>query len=231
MLMSTAVALGAGAGLVGGLANAGLQFAILNYQKGVQEDIFKREDNSIQRRVHDLRKAGLSPVLAAGQGAGTGGVVSTQAPQIDGISEGAQIALNMMKMKTDISATEAQEDLTRKNIEIAGTLLPAQLASIEAGIKQTDAQAYKLYQEGKRAKVEADNTVRTGATGTNFFSQVFKDISGFADKTITDVEKKKIENKVKGGIEGTKFFTPFWTKEGIERTKKQVEEMNRKQGR
>ena len=48
MLMSTAVALGAGAGLVGGLANAGLQFANLNYQKGVQEDIFNREDNSVQ---------------------------------------------------------------------------------------------------------------------------------------------------------------------------------------
>ena len=49
MLMSTAVALGAGAGLVGGLVNAGLQFANHNYQKGIQQDIFDREDNSIQR--------------------------------------------------------------------------------------------------------------------------------------------------------------------------------------
>ena len=194
MLMSTAVALGAGAGLVGGLANAGLQFANLNYQKGVQEDIFKREDNSIQRRVRDLRKAGLSPVLAAGQGAGTGGVVSTQAPQIDGISEGAQIALNMMKMETDIDATKAQQAYTDLQTKIAGELLPAQLAQIEAGIKNLDAQAYKTYQEAKKSKVEAENMSRTGSSGKNIFSEIFRDLGGVSNALI-ESERNKLGNK------------------------------------
>lgn len=50
------------------------QLEAYEYQKGLQEKIFQREDNSIQRRVADLRAAGLSGVLAAGQGARAGAV-------------------------------------------------------------------------------------------------------------------------------------------------------------
>ena len=36
------------------------------YQKNLQNQIFNREDNAVQRRVHDLQAAGLSKTLAAG---------------------------------------------------------------------------------------------------------------------------------------------------------------------
>ena len=43
--------------------NFQLQKENLAYQKDLQKIIFGREDNAVQRRVSDLRKAGLSPTL------------------------------------------------------------------------------------------------------------------------------------------------------------------------
>lgn len=61
--------------------NLALQKDNLAYQKDLQNTIFAREDNAVQRRVADLKAAGLSPTLAAGSSAGAGSVVSTSAPQ------------------------------------------------------------------------------------------------------------------------------------------------------
>lgn len=91
--------LSTGMNILGGLVNAGstiagtvdsiktnqknfdLQKENLAYQKDLQNRIFEREDNAVQRRVADLVSAGLSPTLAAGSSAGAGSVVSTSAPQ------------------------------------------------------------------------------------------------------------------------------------------------------
>lgn len=198
MLTAAAVLGGAGvaSNLLTGYINYKQQQDVLGWQKDLQRDIFTREDTSIARRVADLKASGLSPVLAAGQGAGTGGAVSVTPPQLN-LGDNAMVAMNLMKQEADISATRAQEAYTKLQQQRAEQLLPAELAQIEASIKNADAQTYKTYQDAKKAKVEADNMIRTGTSGQNTVSQWYRDLWGTSNKAIETIKKDQ-NNKAKG---------------------------------
>ena len=102
-------AMTSGGSIVQGYWNKKQQEKNLDYQKDLQAQIFEREDNSVQRRVADLKKAGLSPTLAAGSGAGAGSVISTQAPQMSGLE-------NLGK---SIETALAVKQLEQKNQDIS----------------------------------------------------------------------------------------------------------------
>lgn len=87
----------------------------LEYQKNLQKQIFAREDNATQRKVEDLRNAGLSPNIAIGSPAQAGAVVSTSAPQFNNPD------LDFINNIQHIQGI--------KNMELQNTLLRAQILS------------------------------------------------------------------------------------------------------
>ena len=198
MLTAAAVLGGAtvGSNLLTGYLNYKNQKDTLHWQKDLQREIFAREDTSIARRVADLKSSGLSPVLAAGQGAGTGGTISVTPPQLN-LGDSATQAMNLLKQEAEISATRAQEKYTKLQLQRGEQLLPAEIAQIEAAIKNADAQTYKTYQDAKKAKVEADNMTRTGTSGQNTLSQWYRDLWGTSNKAIEAIKKDQ-NNKAKG---------------------------------
>lgn len=149
--------------------NAYQQKKNYDYQKSLQNKMFDREDNSIQRRVADLRAAGLSPVLAAGQGASAGPVVATTAPQIGqmpDMSDAVNIFYNLMKMKADISKTEAETDY------------------INLQKKKTIADTHLVNLNSKEKSLDVNTQYQTGVPGSSMPGKIFNDVTGATTKAV-----------------------------------------------
>lgn len=156
-----AAAMGAGvaANLGVGLLNYGEQREQNTWMRHAQEYTWQREDNAVQRRVADLKAAGLSPVLAAGQGASTGSPIQLTPPKLE-IGDQAAMALGLMKMKADIDRTEAEKEAIKVQID----------KTINHDIPLTDAQkeatvATKRFTDTNTNKQAWDNDLNQN-TGT-----------------------------------------------------------------
>ncbi len=114
-----------------------------NYQKALQQQIFAREDNSIQRRAADLQSAGLSKTLAAGSGAGAGSVVSTS--PFSGSFNGSAFS------------GKAPE---RSLVDLLSASLS--FANASASIKKTNAEAENLLKQNE--KMDSDMLVNDANT-------------------------------------------------------------------
>lgn len=107
---------------LGGLIQTGYNIYAGNrdfdYQKALQQEIFNREDNAVQRRMKDLEAVGLNPNLAAGSAAGAGAVVGrSNTPQISGNPVGT--ALDTAAAVMQLRAQRQQNEILKNQKDIS----------------------------------------------------------------------------------------------------------------
>jgi len=137
------------------------------YNEELQQTIFNREDDAIQRRAKDLAAAGLHPMLAAGQSARAGSVVPISAPQrgTEGKKARLQAMETLSKMEAgrsvaEIQAIQAQTKKTTAEADYLTKTLPNRVALTEEELKRQLDQNYQLRQT-------VNSTIQTALANKN----------------------------------------------------------------
>lgn len=183
-----------------------MQQAEFDWKKDLQRQIFQREDTAMQRKMADLQKVGMNPILAlGGAGAGAGAQVMTKAPQFT-----PELGENPTS-----KASKARAQMYHKMSIMQGALqlrsMAEKLLQQKANVSKTEAQEelIKAQTKSKNKDIDIANEldIPVGkASGVVQVGQVVKSAYRDAIKNIKDEMKKKWKDIKDMGTEKKKYY-------------------------
>lgn len=141
------------------VANQNLEFQQenLDYQKGLQEQIFDREDTSYQRTVEDMRNAGLNPLSMNGTNA-SGEAIATTPLNNDYKAESYK---DMSAYKdTLVNAFNEMNNAKKAESELKGMEEENRSKKAQADIDEANAKIAEAEAEAKIKGMKLDNETK-----------------------------------------------------------------------
>lgn len=160
------------------MTNLGFQQGVFDWQRRAQNITWLREDSAVQRRAEDMAKAGINPLMAAGNPASTSAPVKLDAPQLDidamtkaspgaAMNAGLEKTLQALTMSKDFAVKDAQIQLaqaqankTNAEANSIESLLPGNLKLQTADVELKQNQAKSIAFDVEKLK-PAEVAVKT----------------------------------------------------------------------